>query len=86
MAVMYNILKKQASTHFSPVTQLELRKALMVIEGACLLSPACSSTLAQIQGTKWLLRLASEAKSIAEDWKKQQTPVTPSQEEEEEGI
>ena len=61
---MYSILKQQASNSLSPITHTEYRKALLVIEGACLVSVACSATLASVQGILFLLRIASDPKLL----------------------
>lgn len=44
----------------SPVTAVEIYKALLVLEGCCLLSPVCSNTLATLQGFKFILKILSD--------------------------
>ena len=47
----------------SPVTADEIYKALIVLEGCCLLSPYCSGTLVSGQGLKIILKILSEGKA-----------------------
>lgn len=50
MCVVDSILKKHAGTEMSPISVVEYYKALLVIEGCCLLSTYCSSALTSVQG------------------------------------
>jgi hypothetical protein len=48
----------------SPVRISEIKKALIVIEGACLISPYCSSALAAVHGSKVIVKILSEGPHI----------------------
>ncbi|KAG2388732.1 hypothetical protein C9374_000171 [Naegleria lovaniensis] len=60
--VVTNILQHTtAGKHaLSPVTAVEIYKALLVLEGCCLISSACSNTLATVQGFKFILKILSD--------------------------
>ncbi|KAL9657468.1 hypothetical protein ABK040_016735 [Willaertia magna] len=61
IAITTNIL--QNASIISPVTVNEVYKSLIVIEGCCLLSPFCSSTLTTTHGMKIILKILSEGKN-----------------------
>ncbi|KAL0483344.1 hypothetical protein AKO1_014691 [Acrasis kona] len=62
LSIVNNILKgkSEAQHNLSPIRIQEVKKSLAVIEGACLLSPYCSSALATVQGGKIIVKILSE--------------------------
>lgn len=63
VAVVNHVLKESALTGhhaLSPVRVSEIKKSLIVIEGACLITPYCSTALASVQGSKTIAKILSD--------------------------